>query len=105
MVSPVGRQGTIRSVTPEQLHLFRHLVNPRLTTSHQQFHEGASTTSPSYQRIPSYSSGLPTPLSPGPPYPFRAPGTSTGPLGTVNFNFIILYFKQTIRNCKLLFFK
>ena len=80
ITAPGSRQGTIRSVTPEQLHLFRHLINPQLTTSHQQFHEGAV---PSYQRMSSYSSGLPTPLSPAPPYPFRTPGPGqpTGPLG------------------------
>jgi len=90
MAAPGSRQGTIRSITPEQLHLFRHLINPQLTTSHQQFHEGA-VASPSYQRIPSYSSGLPTPLSPAPPYPFRAPSQPTGPLGNLLIVDRVLY--------------
>ncbi|XP_057373059.1 serine/threonine-protein kinase 40-like isoform X1 [Daphnia carinata] len=54
-LSSLGRQqGSVRALSTEQMNRFRHLLPPRMMTSHQQFHEGTSATA--VQRIASFSS-------------------------------------------------
>ena len=67
LLSSLGRQqGSVRALSTEQMNRYRHLLPPRMMTSHQQFHEGTSATA--VQRIASFSSYVAqSPLSAFPP--------------------------------------
>jgi len=62
ILSSIVCQGTVRNLSPAQMNRYRHLLPPRLTSSHHQYHEhrssqrmtsasASSTTSASYQNV------------------------------------------------------